>query len=80
MTSTYNGSDHKTITFDLGYDTHDPVKYRPWDQVNWPVFTETLKKVQIYTPDDITDKKLDGLVDKIYIMIKRCCVPKTKTT
>ena len=62
----FNGSDHRTITFDLIKEREITQPYRPWHKANWPLFTNKLKTLHVNLPEKITDKKLDKVVSRFY--------------
>ena len=67
----YNGSDHATITFDINtnYETIKPS--RNWSKTDWKSFTSDLSKAKFYFPENMTDKKVDKLLHKVYTLIDR---------
>ena len=78
----FNASDHNSIYFNLEADTVAPRELRPWDKADWGKFTETLDKSRIL-PERMTCKKLDKLVDSMYVEINTAlniACPKFKAT
>ena len=64
----FNGSDHNSIYFMIEADLVPPREIRPWDKADWRKFTDALDKVRT-VPDRMTAKKLDKVVDKLYVDI-----------
>ena len=80
--TSFNGSDHNTILFELASSMIEIPSYRPWDRANWDIFTEELEKAKFYRPKCMTDSKADKLLGKIYKVIDRAiekACPMTKS-
>ena len=62
----YNASDHNTILF--GAETNRPTSrtIRPWSKANWTVFKERLQAADYRVPQNMSMKKLDRLVERLY--------------
>ena len=73
----FNGSDHNTIQFQLVIDTIELPEHRNYDKADWGQFQEELKQINFYTPTQVTQKKLDKMVNKITYSINKatenCC-------
>ena len=65
----YNGSDHNTILFQLADPDQEQVKIRPWNTADWKSFTESLRLADYKVPDNISMKKLDRLVQRMYAVL-----------
>ena len=67
----YNASDHNTIFFDTE-ETHIEKKMiRPWSKADWPCFNQYLAKADYRVPSNLSMKKLDRLVMRIYDIINK---------
>ena len=73
----YNGSDHNTIQFQLVIDTIELPEHRNYDKADWVQFSEELKQITFYTPIQVTQKKIDKMVNKLTYSINKatenCC-------
>ena len=73
----YNGSDHNTVSFDVGLGFEYVPSSRPWDKANWSTFSQVLSTTEFFIPPSMTTKKLDRLVLKLtsYInhALDECC-------
>ena len=67
-----NFSDHNTITFNINNVIPAPPVYkRHWNKAKWETFTKALSLYEYYTPDTITQKALDDMVDDLYVNLHR---------
>ena len=66
----FNGSDHNTIMYQLVTDLVEIPAHRNYDKADWSKFADDLKKVSIYTPEVLNQKKLDAMVQKISYSIE----------
>ena len=66
----YNASDHNTILFQVQNKGQEPELVRPWSRADWKVFEEELKCASYDIPKDMSMKKLDKLVTKIYRILE----------
>ena len=64
--SSYNGSDHNTILFEIPVATATTIQVRPWAKAKWDVFKRSLEEANLYTPESATCKKLDKMVTLLY--------------
>ena len=73
----FNGSDHNTIQFQLVIDTIELPEHRNYDKAHWGQFQDELKQRNFYTPVQVTQKKLDKMVNKLTYSINKatenCC-------
>ena len=62
----FNGSDHNTIMFTIitHIDKIDPVWN--WKKAEWEKFTNILKQTKIRIPQQMNERRLEYLLDKIY--------------
>ena len=67
----YNGSDHNTISFDVGLGFELVPSSRPWGKANWSTFKQVLSSTEFFIPTSMTTKKLDRLVLKLTSSIDR---------
>ena len=79
----YNHSDHHSITYTLKTDIIEIPPHRPYETAEWDILTKELKNMTIYIPEEITEQKLDKMVEKINSCIdlaldKACPLTKTK--
>ena len=80
----FNASDHNNIYFKIDGGTIEIEEWRNWDKGKWDIFTDKLEKATFFRPTQMTDYKLDKLVNKIYKVlncaIEAACplVPRTK--
>ena len=63
---TYNASDHNSITFSVETQKAETRWVRPWSKADWTIFRDELKKADYRIPTDMSMKKLDRLVDRLY--------------
>ena len=62
----YNGSDHNTIRFSIVTE-NGPASYtRPWKKADWGNFTKDLRTADYKIPQEMSMKKLDRLLDRMY--------------
>ena len=66
----YNASDHNTILFNVKTSTPEPELIRPWSKADWEKFRAILKQANYGVPKDMSMKKLDKLVDKLYANLR----------
>ena len=70
VSNKYNASDHKTILFEMQLDELNKVeKFRNYKQADWELFKKVLDKGKLYEPVNITKKKLDMMVDRMYVIL-----------
>ena len=73
----FNGSDHNTIQFQLVIDTIELPEHRNYDKADWVQFSEELKQITFHTPIQVTQKKVDKMVNKLTYSITKatenCC-------
>ena len=62
----YNASDHNTIRFEAPETLVERTEVRPWSKADWNAFKEHLAKADYGVPMDMSMKKLDRLVARIY--------------
>ena len=62
----YNASDHNTIRFEAIASPNQTTKLRPWSKADWTTFTSSLTEADYKIPKDMSMKKLDKLVDRLY--------------
>ena len=65
----FNGSDHRTLYFDVDMSTEiGGIWRRNWPKTNWKVFADKLENNRrfLYVPENIDEKKLDRMVNKLY--------------
>ena len=65
----YNASDHNSIYFQVEAPQDHLQLIRPWSKANWEDFTNKLAVADYRVPADISMKKLDRLVDRLYTLI-----------
>ena len=76
----FNGSDHNTIHFQLVIDTIELPPFRNFANADWSQFHGELKQASIYIPANVTQKKVDKMVNKITHLITKAtdnCCPMT---
>ena len=62
-----NFSDHNTITFNVKNEIpYKPPSIRHWNKAKWEKFTNHLSQAQYNTPEIITQKVLDDMVNELY--------------
>ena len=79
----YNASDHNTIRFEVATTKPEPQLVRPWGKADWRKFSSLLSKADYGVPRDMSMKKLDKLVEKVYKLLKEAldeACPLTKVT
>ena len=73
----YNQSDHNTIRFGITIAESEPEIIRPWSKADWGIFASVLKENDYTIPKDMSMKKLDKLLDKVYkalnLALDRAC-------
>ena len=62
----HNASDHNTILFEIESDPIPPKLIRPWSKTNWGALTAHLSQVDYQIPSNMSMKKLEKLVAKMY--------------
>ena len=67
----YNASDHNTIRFEIMSDKAEPQLVRPWSKAAWDKFSTILAGADYEVPKDMSMKKLDKLVKKVYSHLER---------
>ena len=67
----YNASDHNNLTYELTEESPSKTKIRPWSKADWTVFKEYLANAQYAAPETMTMKKLDKLVDHMYMILEK---------
>ena len=78
--TSYNGSDHNTIHFDVGLGFELVPSSRPWHKADWTTFSNILSDTDFHIPSSMTTKKLDRLVVQLTSDIDRAldeCCPMT---
>ena len=65
----FNGSDHKTIRFELNEVEFQDNMIRIWDNTDWHLFKTEISKQKLYYPNRINEKKLDKMVSRLYKVI-----------
>ena len=65
----FNGSDHNTITFEIGSVKQVAEPTRPWERADWKKFQESLRGCDVFIPEKMTKKKLDKLLRNFYSSI-----------
>ena len=65
MCKKYNASDHHTIRYNLETELIQIPPSRNYEKADWNLFKEDLETFEVYTPDIITQYKLDKLVNKV---------------
>ena len=63
---TYNASDHNTIRFECEPTVVQKTKIRPWSKADWNTFRTHLQQADYRVPTNMSMKKLDGLVGRLY--------------
>ena len=80
----YNGTDHNTIQYSLkGMEIEIPA-HRMYHKANWDQFTQILKGSYINIPSEMTEWKLDKMVNKLNHILdsaldKSCPVAKARS-
>ena len=69
--TTYNGSDHNSITFTIPFSDPSLSTGRRWSKADWTLFTSTLSQERFYTPRIVNPKKLDNMVNNLYSSINK---------
>ena len=67
----YNASDHNTILFETETYKTEPELSRQWSKANWGIFKERLTHANYGVPKDMSMKKLDKLVDRVYGILEK---------
>ena len=67
----YNASDHNTISFNIKHTPRTKNKIRPWSKANWGSFKQILSEADYAIPTNISMKKLDKLLTKLYAHLNR---------
>ena len=68
---TFNGSDHKTITWTLPLNMDPKPMIRPWKKAKWDVFTAKINEHRFdEVPQNFTTRKIDKFLDRIYHVIE----------
>ena len=65
----FNGSDHHTISWSLPLELKDRPLIRPWSTAKWDVFTKQVSEYDFHMPENLTSRKLDGLLKRWYSVI-----------
>ena len=65
----YNGSDHRTIRYQLNDVVTRKEKVRQWDGAKWDIFQQETNKCRLYHPVKVNEKKLDKMVECLYKVI-----------
>ena len=65
----WNGSDHRSILFEVSHcdDTVTPI--RPWHRADWKTFSSILEGEEYYEPVSVNQRKCEKMVDKLYFKI-----------
>ena len=66
----YNASDHDSIFFEISSSKQDPELVRPWSKADWTTFKRGLAGADYANPVDMSMKKLDKLVLKVYNILE----------
>ena len=67
----YNASDHNTILFESQATEVEKKKIRPWSKADWPTFTKHLTEADYRVPNNMSMKKLDRLVGRMYEVLEK---------
>ena len=67
----YNGSDHRTIRFEMPEVKTRKEKVRLWDKTNWALFEEMMGKYKLYHPVNVNEKKIDKMVECLYLVLNK---------
>ena len=67
--TSFNGSDHHTITWSVPLELSKRPKIRPWLKAKWKVFTEHVDNYDFHVPDVLTTRKVDKLLWRWYKVI-----------
>ena len=70
INSDYNASDHNTILYEIESRQPEPELVRPWSKADWGTLTGILQGADYKVPQDISMKKLDRLVDRLYKVLE----------
>ena len=62
----YNASDHNTVRYEIESRQPEPELIRPWSKADWETLANCLKKAEYNVPRDMSMKKLDRLVERLY--------------
>ena len=65
----FNGSDHNTILFSSASAPPTSKYVRPWSKADWPLFTSSLSEADYQIPGNVTMKKLDRHVARLYSIL-----------
>ena len=65
----YNASDHNTIFYETAATKTDPELVRPWAKADWALFSRLLSTADYRVPKDMSMKKLDKLVERMYSVV-----------
>ena len=68
--TTYNGSDHHTITWDIPTSLPTPPMIRPWAKADWKLFTQIIADYDFHIPDNFTTFKTDKLLKRWYKVVQ----------
>ena len=66
----YNASDHNTVLFEVAEETRHPQRIRPWSKADWTKFSYILKQAEYRVPEGMSMKKLDRLVERLYVILE----------
>ena len=65
----FNGSDHHTISWSLPMELKDRPLIRPWAKAKWDVFSKHVSEYDFHLPENLTSRKVDGLLKRWYKVI-----------
>ena len=65
----FNGSDHHTISWSLTLELKKRPPIRPWAKAKWDIFTKHVADYEFHLPENLTSRKVDGLLKRWYKVI-----------
>ena len=67
--TSFNGSDHHTITWSVPLELTKRPKIRPWLKAKWKIFTDHVSNYDFHVPETLTTRKVDKLLWRWYKVI-----------
>ena len=72
VSTEYNASDHNNIHFEVVCHKPEPEVIRPWSKADWSALGKELGEADYRIPKDMSMKKLDKLVSRLYSLLEGC--------
>ena len=69
--SSFNASDHHTITWSLPMEIQPRPLIRPWKTAKWDVFTKEVDDYDFHIPEVLNTRKVDKLLKRWYDVIEK---------